>query len=550
MFKSFPLTTGGTTYSRAHASSMSVARWVLYAAATLLLCLFRIGGLTHQSLWFDEGYTLSLVSTQGFKSFLQVFGSYTTSEHLQPLYYFVMFAWSRIAGTSDVALRLPSALFSIGSGLCLFAILRRLTKTGNLYALVGIGLFSVSGYSVFYAQEARPYACIQFCAFALLAAWLARVDSVSSSRIDSQTEASWRGDIWLTVACSLASLASIFGVVLVISLAAAELYARRNNLQTWFRIWLRPGMVAGSLTIAYGVFAKFAFPSVVANDIVSVKQPLWMNSVYAVFGMMFGTTIGPSTADLRSASKLHVVAHAWPVLIPAALVAAGLFWSMEQLATRSRGIPVAAKVCGLAAGIYAFLLIGGFGMIGHLNVLPRHGSALFALLTFTVAGCALSIPARQRRLRFVAPVLYVAIAGAFVLNCISIFRAIYSPDCRKDDYRAVARTLPRDATPTFLLSGQTELLQHYGLQMRSAVDVKPSDLGAYLRTNSRNAHRVRVVTNLFRNYRWDKANTVEASLRSAYACNREADYADFEVLSCSLTKASFSREGMRPQHAQ
>src|SRR5580698_7356971 len=81
----------------------------------LFLCLTRIIGLTHQSLWFDEGYTFNLASSPDFSSFLKTFAGYTTSEHLQPVYYFFMFLWSRLAGTSDIALRLPSALFSAAS---------------------------------------------------------------------------------------------------------------------------------------------------------------------------------------------------------------------------------------------------------------------------------------------------------------------------------------------------------------------------------------------------------------------------------------------------
>ncbi len=511
-----------------------------YVVALVLLSLFRLGGLTHQSLWFDEGYTLNLVSTSSFTQFLQVFGSYTTSEHLQPLYYFIMFAWSRVAGTSDIALRMPSALFSIGSGLYLFSILRRATRRINhANALIGIAFFSVCSYSIFYAQEARPYACIQFCSFAVMATWLTRMEQVPFHRMQEAQAGAWKDRLHFSLACALACLASIFGIVLVVSLASAEFYRRRHHLKAWWSVWRGPAFLATPIVVAYGLFARMQFPSVIAHDIVSVKQPLWMNGAYTIFGLLFGTTIGPNTTELRSGSKMQVVLHAWPILVPAVLVMLGLAFAAVRLLARSRSVPTTARISALAAVIYGILLVGCFGMIGHLNILPRHGSALFALLTFTLAICASSIPNQLRKRALIPRVMTVALAGAFLLNCVSVIRSVYSPACRKDDYRAVAATLPRDATPTFLSAGQTELLQHYGLHLHSAVDVDPSELPMYLLRSSGASSRIRIVTNTFRNYRWDHAATVEASLQPMYDCGREATYAYFEVLDCSLKQSNF-----------
>src|SRR5580698_4035101 len=90
--------------------------WPL-AALFCLLSVSRLAGLTHQSLWYDEGYTVALGSSSSFHEFWLRFGNFTTSEHLQPLYYLLVFVWTRIAGVSDAALRVPSAAFSIGSGI-------------------------------------------------------------------------------------------------------------------------------------------------------------------------------------------------------------------------------------------------------------------------------------------------------------------------------------------------------------------------------------------------------------------------------------------------
>ena len=514
------------THSPAQATPLPIL--LQYAAAFALLSVFRLGGLTHQSLWFDEGYTLNLVSVDSFHSFLDLFGSYTSSEHLQPLYYFLMFGWTRIAGLSDVALRLPSALFSIGSGLCLYAMLRLLaTRAAGARALLGIGVFSMSSYSVYYAQEARPYACIQFFSFLVLLAWL-----LQSREQRSQGSATAGANVRLAIACAFACLSSVFGALLVFCLAAADLYRLRREAKVWRAGWRYSICSSATVLSTYAIFAALRFPSVVAKDIVSLKQPLWMNAAYAVFGTIFGTTIGPSTLDLRGGGKLAVLLHATPVLVPAGLIVLALAWAVTQIAARSVVVPYTTRVFGLAALIYGALLFGCFGMVGKLNILPRHASALFALGVLAIAQCVLSRSARD--LRVPHRVLVLSLVGAFVLNCVSVFRSIYAAQCRKDDYRAVAAALPHDGEPVFLTAGHPSLLQHYGSSVASAEDVNPAQLATYLTGASGAAEHIHVVTNTFRNYRWDGAPSVASMLRPAYACHEENHFAYFQVLACAL----------------
>lgn len=498
-----------------------------YFIAFVLLSAFRLGGLTHQSLWFDEGYTLHLVSAGSFAEFLRFFGSYTTSEHLQPLYYFLMFGWSRFAGVSDVAMRLPSALFSIGSGLCLFAMLRLITdRATRTNALVGVVLFSISSYSVYYAQEARPYACVQFCSFLFLFAWL------TQARQQYQTgKASAAAKAFLAVASVLVCLSSVFGALLLFSLAAADLYRFRRDMKAWWSCWSVSGLASALAVGLYAIFAVRSFPSVVARDIVGLKQPLWMNAAYALFGTIFGTTLGPSTTDLHGPHKLALLLHALPVLAAAGLVIAAMAWALLQMSA-SCHLPFYAKVSGATAAVYAALLFGCFGLVGKLNILPRHASALFAVCVLTLSACVLTRSISSTRTARI--VLVLALGGAFVLNAISISRSIYAASCRKDDYRAVAAALSQNKVPIYLTSGQVTLLQHYGLTVHSAVDVPPEQMAGYLQQASNASKHILVVTNTFRNYRWDNAKPVDAMLQPAYACVSQSDYAFFRVLSCSL----------------
>ncbi len=141
----------------------------------VLLCLLvasRFAGLTHQSLWYDEGYTVTLGSAANFHEFWLRFGNFTTSEHLQPLYYLLIFLWSRVAGVSDAALRAPSAVFSIASGVAAYFAVKVLAGGRRTIVLLAATALVCSSFSLYYAQEARPYALLQFLAFLLLAIFL------------------------------------------------------------------------------------------------------------------------------------------------------------------------------------------------------------------------------------------------------------------------------------------------------------------------------------------------------------------------------------------
>jgi len=117
----------------------------LFPIMLLALCL-RLFNLGAKCLWFDEALDVYYVWTRGL-----IFPSVAS---ISPIYSVLLYFWKGLA-VNEFMLRLPPALFSLSSVyfLYLFTSLVFNKKTGLISAFI----LAVSPFSLYYAQECRPY---------------------------------------------------------------------------------------------------------------------------------------------------------------------------------------------------------------------------------------------------------------------------------------------------------------------------------------------------------------------------------------------------------
>ncbi|HZR01273.1 MAG TPA: glycosyltransferase family 39 protein [Chloroflexota bacterium] len=117
-----------------------------------------------QSLWLDEGYTYD-VARRGVRGMFVLLAG---EDRHPPLHYVLVWAVMHLAGTSEYALRLPSAL----AGTLTVAIVHRLGRDlgGARLGFAAAALVAASPFLVWYSQEARMYALL--AAFATASFWL------------------------------------------------------------------------------------------------------------------------------------------------------------------------------------------------------------------------------------------------------------------------------------------------------------------------------------------------------------------------------------------
>ncbi len=134
------------------ASARGAARWWPLALITLLAAVLRLWNLGSQSLWFDEAFTA--VRTLH-PSLSATFSSMVHTENSPFLWYLIEWVDYRLLGSSEFALRLPSALFGIATVPLAWATARELA--GRRAALLAASLVAVGPLFVWYSQEARVY---------------------------------------------------------------------------------------------------------------------------------------------------------------------------------------------------------------------------------------------------------------------------------------------------------------------------------------------------------------------------------------------------------
>jgi hypothetical protein len=124
-------------------------RWGLVAilAFAFALRLYRLGA---ESLWYDETVSVYLAGQS-----LPALVAHTAGDIHPPGYYLLLHAWTRLAGSSDFAVALPSLFF----GLLLVALAFRLGARlfGPGVGLLAAFLVALSPFTLWYSQEVRMY---------------------------------------------------------------------------------------------------------------------------------------------------------------------------------------------------------------------------------------------------------------------------------------------------------------------------------------------------------------------------------------------------------
>jgi len=123
----------------------------------LLLGLLLRVPLLSESFWLDEATSGLLVRNYEFAGIWQQF---LPNDFHPPLYYFLLEAWSRIFGTSEIALRNLSLVFAIATIYLTYLIAKKLftKQIGVLAAL----FLAINPLHIYYSTEARMYSLAAF----------------------------------------------------------------------------------------------------------------------------------------------------------------------------------------------------------------------------------------------------------------------------------------------------------------------------------------------------------------------------------------------------
>lgn len=150
----------------AHSSRRSALVFWLALAIVAALALLLRAVTAGQSLWVDELHTAWTVDGT-----LGQVATRARAGNQPPLYFWLVWFVTRVVGTSEISLRLPSLLAGSASVVLAASLVRQATGSWRLAGLTSL-LVAVDPQAVDFAREARPYACVQLLALLQIACFV------------------------------------------------------------------------------------------------------------------------------------------------------------------------------------------------------------------------------------------------------------------------------------------------------------------------------------------------------------------------------------------
>jgi len=138
----------------------------------IILRFYRIG---KESFWFDEIYAIKIASF----NFWNVISGKTADPGNPPLFFAILSLWGKHFGLTELTSRIPAAIFSLLTFPFIFLAARVLYKK-KTFGILATTFFSISLFSILYAQEARSYSLFVF--LTTLSLWLQSLIIFKSSK--------------------------------------------------------------------------------------------------------------------------------------------------------------------------------------------------------------------------------------------------------------------------------------------------------------------------------------------------------------------------------
>jgi hypothetical protein len=134
--------------------------WLTLLAIFALALAPRLYRLDAQSLWLDEGATWAEVTGRTGKVWAALLAELVSPDAGYPLYHLLLKAWVALAGDTEWALRLPSALAGAAAVVIVYLAAREVAGVSQALsprALLPAMLAAASPFALWHAQDAKAY---------------------------------------------------------------------------------------------------------------------------------------------------------------------------------------------------------------------------------------------------------------------------------------------------------------------------------------------------------------------------------------------------------
>lgn len=201
------------------------SHWILAAIIVSAVAL-RFPSLLHTGLWRDEALTYMEVSAPNLHEF---FRRMLSAEDHPPLFFLLMYGWTKAFGTSEFALKLPAFILSVG----LIPLIYRLGAIVHSSAagLLASAFYAMAPQAVYLSTDVRPHvlAALLLCA---LACQVFLPSGVSPARL-----------VWICILTLLSVYTHYVALAVVPMLALAAFAVQTDRRQA---LWIVGAVAAGA----------------------------------------------------------------------------------------------------------------------------------------------------------------------------------------------------------------------------------------------------------------------------------------------------------------
>ncbi|HXX38075.1 MAG TPA: glycosyltransferase family 39 protein [bacterium] len=401
---------------------------LIFAGILAVALGLRIVGLGSHSVWLDEAFVVAVTR----ETWTGLLATLRAADSHPPLYYLIVKVWSGVAGTGEVALRLPSACATAATVALTYLLARRLA--GEPTALLGAFLVAVSPFQIMAGQEARMYALLSMLA---VGSTLALYDAVKNGG-----RARWA---LYALSAVLTAYTQYLGLLVLAGHGVWIFRYERTHARTWlaamavataaFAPWL-PALWQQALHAAGSPWYRDAFPPMLLADLLGLLA--YGGSLAGTAGYFFAGTLRPFETLV--------------VLIPflVLLWLGGRALSQRQAALALVALPALVPI----AAAFGVSLIRPMFM-------PRWFSFVMPFYAIVVAAGVVDVVDRFQGRREQAAALFVA--ALFLYDMPALAQYYLAPNARPFQWRAAAAVVQTHVRPgdSFLYVSPADLPFRY-----------------------------------------------------------------------------------------
>ncbi len=514
---------------------MKTKRSQYYFYVVLLVIIsgifLRFFMLTNQSFWYDEGMSLVWSGGESFQESISSVLNTSNAVRFHPLYYLLLFWWRRALGNTELALRSLSAL--LGSGSIIAVFFTTLRVYGKNHALWSSLIIAFSSFCVYYSQDARPYALLMF----FVSLQLYFFSKILDKKDEGNEHLSRLGFSIVTV---IGLFGNIFTVIFTAALCLSHILIFRN-LGQWLKWWIPTALFSLPVILFYLIAPNATDPTSI--QVTRQGLPIFQNAIFVLYGILVGTTYGPSQEQLHGEDKIQIVLGYWYHLLLLLIVVTVIVLALvitllnRHNSTRDRRADYLFTSIFVTSFFFAFLV----AIVTKINWLPRHSFYLYLPIAIALPSAFSHRYRGKLKLHPLSQYARIAVIGLIILNIYSLSNYYFNEDYEKDDYRSAAQYLIEnrdDSAQSILLWGSTTLLKYYGdnLTLDGRKLIKGNLTAEKVSNLTSNVDTVFLAIN--RKFERFPENLIEREMSDLYTLHSQADFPSFKIYRFTKKKGS------------